>query len=91
MRTAGPLRHRVTLQKPVEAEEATYGDIGETWTDAVGYTVPAFIRPMKSRERVEAQAVGNLATRLITYTCDSAMTSHPIGGWSGMITALTGC
>jgi hypothetical protein len=32
MRTAGPLRHRVTLQKPVEAEEATYGDIGETWT-----------------------------------------------------------
>lgn len=61
MRTAGPLRDRVTLQKLTESEDA-YGDITEAWSDAVGYRIPAKVVEKGARERIEAQAVGNVAT-----------------------------
>lgn len=58
-RGAGRLIHRVTLQK------GTWSGEVQTWSDAVGYLIPAFVRPKGSRDRVEAQAVENLSTHIV--------------------------
>jgi SPP1 family predicted phage head-tail adaptor len=58
---AGPLRHRVNIEKPVTVQDAT-GDPVVTWT-LVASNVPAAIAPLSVREFM-AGAVGPMASQL---------------------------
>lgn len=51
---AGKLRHRVTIQELVRADDG-YGGITETWQDVA--TVWAAVEPLRGSERYRAQQV----------------------------------
>ena len=51
---AGRLRHRVELQKPIRAQDAS-GEIVISWLTYA--TVWAFVKPLTGQERLEAQQV----------------------------------
>lgn len=60
----GKLRHRLTIQLPVETQDASTGDMIISWTDLA--TVWAAIEPMSAREMMAAQVEGHQVTTKIT-------------------------
>lgn len=79
MAGAGALRRRVTLQRPVEAQDGT-GQPVVTWT-AVD-TVWANVRPLQGRELFTAQAVHAKLTTEVTirYRSDVLSTWRVVVG-----------
>lgn len=59
---AGKLRHRITIQAPIEREN-DYGERAVTWIDFA--SVGADIRPLSGRELVMAQQIESLVTTSI--------------------------
>lgn len=53
MLNAGKLRHRVTIQRPVEVQNANTGDMVVSWQDVA--TVWCAIEPISAREFITAQ------------------------------------
>lgn len=53
MRT-GKLRHRVTIQKPVQTQDTTTGELVQGWDDVA--TVWASVEPLSVRDFMAAQA-----------------------------------
>lgn len=64
MVAAGKLRHRVTIQNPVETQDPTTGAMNVAWQD-LAY-VWAAIEPLSGREFVSAQAEQAKVTTRIT-------------------------
>lgn len=67
---AGKLRHRVTIQYPLETQDQETGAIDVVWTDFA--TVWADIAPMSAREFIAAQSEDSkVSTRItIRYRAD---------------------
>lgn len=61
--SAGKLRHRVTIQQLVKADDG-YGGIVETWQDVA--TVWATVEPLRGSERYRAQQVQSELTHKVT-------------------------
>lgn len=66
--SAGKLRHRVTIERKVQARNATTGEFTDTW-EALYSSVPAAIEPLSARELVAAQTTGSevIARIVIRY------------------------
>lgn len=68
--SAGNLRHRVTIQRPVESQDENTGAVDVVWQDVA--TVWASIEPLSVREFIAAQAeASKINTRIvIRYRAD---------------------
>ena len=53
---AGRLRHRVTIQQPVQAQDPVTGELVQTWTDFAA-DIAAAIEPLSTREFAAAQQI----------------------------------
>lgn len=73
MLDAGRLRHRVTIEQPLESQDATTGAITVTWS-ALWTNVPAEIVPRSGREFLAAQQLQAEVTTLITFRARSGLT-----------------
>jgi SPP1 family predicted phage head-tail adaptor len=67
---AGRLRHRVTLQQPVETQDSVTGAVIINWQDVADLW--AAIEPLSAKEFIAAQAVANQVTSkiIIRYRSD---------------------
>ena len=54
---AGKLRHRVTLQRLVPAQDPLTGAVSDTWSDVA--TVWASVEPLSAREFLQAAALSS--------------------------------
>ena len=70
---AGDLRHRITLQSPVLAQNPTTGTITESWESAG--EVYANIAPLSAREFIAAQAVQSKVSTRITIRYRAGVTA----------------
>jgi len=68
----GALRHQVTVEQPVEAQDAA-GAVTKTWTSVA--TPWAAVEPMRGQERFLAQQVAADVTHKITMRYESALAS----------------
>lgn len=60
---AGKLRHQVTIQEPVTAQNPDTGSVNKTWRDVA--IVWAEVYPLSAREFIAAQASqGEITTRI---------------------------
>jgi len=66
MFNAGRLRHRVNIQKPVQAQDPDTGEVTRTWS-TVFADVPASIEPMSVREFIAAQQMVAQCTTMIVF------------------------
>lgn len=64
MFNAGKLRHRVTIQKPVETQDDESGAVDVVWHDVA--TVWAAIEPLSAREFIAAQAEDSRISARVT-------------------------
>lgn len=55
MTLAAKLRHRITLQSQVQAQDPTTGEVTVTWADAVA-DEPAEVVPLSGREFIQSNA-----------------------------------
>lgn len=62
--SAGKLRHRVTIQRPVNVQDADDGAMVTTWQDVA--TVWAAIEPLSAREFIAAMAEDSKVSTRIT-------------------------
>jgi len=58
----GDLRHRITIQQPVESSN-TFGEVEKTWQDIA--TVWASIEPLRGREYFDSQQINAEVTTRI--------------------------
>lgn len=58
----GDLRHRITIQQPVESSN-TFGEVEKTWQDVA--TVWASIEPLRGREYFDSQQINAEVTTRI--------------------------
>lgn len=61
---AGKLRHRVTIQEPVQLQDSESGGVVPSWLDIA--TVWAEVYPLSAREFISAQAEQSEVTTRIT-------------------------
>jgi SPP1 family predicted phage head-tail adaptor len=71
---AGRLRHRVTIEAPVETQDATTGAIDVTWSP-LWVDVPAEIAPRSGREFLAAQQLQAEVSTLITFRWRDGLTA----------------
>lgn len=62
--SAGKLRHRVTIQEPVNVQDSTDGSMVKTWRDVA--TVWAAIEPLSAREFIAAMKEDSKVSARIT-------------------------
>lgn len=62
---SGKLRHRITIQEQVEAQDAQTGAMVVTWQDK-WTRVPASVEPLSAREFIQSQAGQSEVTARIT-------------------------
>lgn len=61
---AGQLRHWVSLQAPVQTQDATTGEVTVTWVEQA--KVPAAIEPLSAREFIQSAATQSELVAKIT-------------------------
>jgi len=62
--SAGKLRHRITIQKPVSSQDPTSGDAKVNWTNHA--EVWAAVEPLSVREFISAQSMQSQVVARIT-------------------------
>jgi SPP1 family predicted phage head-tail adaptor len=70
---AGRLRHRVTIERPVETQDPETGAISIAW-EAVWSDVPAAVEPRSGREFLAAQQLQAEISTLITFRYREGLT-----------------
>jgi len=75
MLSAGRLRHRVTIEKPVEDQDPVTGEITRDWR-AVFTDLPAAIEPVSVREFIAAQQTQSQITTMIVIRYVTGLTAN---------------
>lgn len=62
---AGELRHRITIQNQVQAQDPNTGEITKTWVDLLP-NIAASVNPVSARELTQSQqTLSQLSTRFV--------------------------
>lgn len=67
------LRHRITIERKVNSQNASTGGVRESWA-AFAENVPAAIEPLSVREFIQSQAMQSAVTARITIRYRAGLT-----------------
>jgi SPP1 family predicted phage head-tail adaptor len=71
----GELRHRITIQRPIEQQDPVTGELTTNWV-AVATNIAAAIKPSSVREFVAAQAMQSQVTARIVIRYRAGLTAQ---------------
>lgn len=72
---AGELRHRITIQRPIQSQDPETGQLTTNWA-AVATDIAAAIKPLSVREFVAAKAMQSEVTARIVIRYRTGLTAQ---------------